>query len=138
MARKKSLESLSAEELYALAEKKQLEEAEKEREAAREQLSALRAERREMIAEHKKALAALDKKIRKLGGKTSNRGRSSSINVTDTVLKIVEAAGEISTKEIKEKLDAQGITASNLSQTLAYLKRQEKVVSTARSVYAPA
>ena len=138
MARKKPIESLSAEELYALAEQKQLEEAELEREAVKEQLSALRAERRELIANHKKALASLDTQIRKLGGKTGNRGRSSSVNVTDTVLKIVEAAGEISTKEIKAKLDAQGITASNLSQTLAYLKRQEKVVSPGRSIYAPA
>ncbi len=138
MARKKSLENLSAEELYALAEQKLQEEADQEREAVREQLNALRAERRELITNHKKQLANLDAKIRKLGGKTRARGRSSAVNVTDTVLKIVEAAGEISTKEIKEKLDAQGITASNLSQTLAYLKRQGKVVSPGRSVYAPA
>lgn len=137
MARKKSIESLSAEELYALAEQKQLEEVEIEREAAREQLNALRAERRELISSHKKALAAIDTRIRKLGGKTRNRGRSAAVNVTDSVLKIVEAAGEISTKEIKEKLDDQGITASNLSQTLAYLKRQGKVVSPGRSIYAP-
>lgn len=138
MARKKTFESLSAEELYALAEQKQFEEAELEREAVREQLNTLRAERRELISSHKKALAAIDTRIRKLGGKTRSRGRSNSVNVTDTVLKIVEAAGQITTKEIKNKLDDQGITASNLSQTLAYLKRQGKVISPSRSVYAPA
>jgi hypothetical protein len=89
------------------------------------------------VAAHKKALAALDAKIRKLGGKARGRSRSTG-NVTDAVLAIVQAAGEISTGEIKAKLDEQGVVASNLSQTLAYLKRQGRVVSPARSIYAPA
>jgi hypothetical protein len=137
MARKKPLEDLSAEELYALAEQRQQEEEEQQRAAMKEQLEALRAERRELVAAHKKAVAALDAKIRKLGGKTRGRSRS-SVNVTDAVLAIVQSAGEISTRDIKAQLDEQGIVASNLSQTLAYLKRQGRVVSPSRSIYAPA
>ena len=134
MAKKKVIENLSAEELYALAEQRQQEEEDAQREAVRGQLDELKATRRDMVATHKKELAAIDKRIKKLGGQSRTRSRSSG-SVTDMVLKIVAKAGQISTKEIKAKLEAQGIVASNLSQTLAYLKRQGRVASPERSVY---
>lgn len=137
MARKKALEELSSDELYELAARRQQEEEDLKREALKEELEALRNERRELVAAQKKALAAIDAKIRKLGGKSRSRARS-SVNVTDAVLGIVQAAGEISTRDIKAQLDDQGIVASNLSQTLAYLKRQGRVVSPSRSLYSPA
>jgi hypothetical protein len=55
--------------------------------------------------------------------------------VTDAVLAIIQAAGEISTPDIKAELERQGVVASNLSQTLAYLKRQGRVSSPSRSMY---
>ncbi len=134
MARKKAIEELSSDELYALAMERQQQEEDMKREALKEELAALRAERRELVAAQKKVLAEVDAKIRKLGGKARARGRS-AVNVTDAVLAIVQAAGEISTSDIKAQLDAQGVIASNLSQTLAYLKRQGRVASPSRSVY---
>ena len=57
--------------------------------------------------------------------------------MTDQVLEIVSGAKKISTKDIKEQLEARGVVANNLAQTLAYLKRQGKVTSPARSIYSP-
>jgi hypothetical protein len=138
MAKKKSLEELSADELYALAQEREQQEAEAQREAVKQQVDELRAQRKTLIAEHKKELAALDKEIRKLGGRTRSRRAGGGENVTDVVLGIVQAAGEISTKDIRAQLEAQGVEAANLAQTLAYLKRQGRVTSPSRSVYAPA
>ncbi|MEJ2576134.1 MAG: hypothetical protein P8106_05470 [Gammaproteobacteria bacterium] len=137
MARKKAIEDLSSDELYALAQQRQQEEEERQREAVKEQIDELKAKRKELAAKHRKQLAALDSEIRRLGGRTRARQRG-GVNVTEAVMGIVQAAGEISTKEIKAELDNQGITANNLSQTLAYLKRQGRVTSPSRSVYTPA
>lgn len=134
----KSIDQMTSEELFELAKSRQAEESEKEKEAAREQLEALREQRRALIAQQKKELAAIDAEIKKLGGKTRGRAQGSrGSSITDQVMSIV-ADGEISTKDIKNKLAADGIEAKNLSQTLAYLKRQGKITSPGRSMYAPA
>lgn len=135
MARKKAVDELSADELYALAQERQQEEEEEQRHAVKQEIDNLKQERRELVTRHRKELAEIDSKIKKLGGRTRARSRS-AVNVTDAVLAIVQAAGEISTKDIKAELDRQGVVASNLSQTLAYLKRQGRVSSPHRSVYA--
>ena len=137
MARKKSITELSSEELYALAQQRKVEEELMQKEAIKEQVDDLKSQRRELVAKQKRELAALDAEIRRLGGRTRTRQRS-GINVAESVLQIVQSAGEISTKDIKAELEKQGIKASNLSQTLAYLKRQGRVVSPARSLYTPA
>lgn len=137
---KKNVSDLSSEELYALAKEREEQEAAEAREAARAELDALRQQRREMVARHRKELAAIDAEIRNLGGRTP-RGRRRAAggpSVTDQVLDIVSGAKKISTKEIKAELDNRGVVANNLAQTLAYLKRQGKVKSPARSIYAPA
>jgi len=137
MAKKKSLDQMSAEELFELAQARQEEEQEKEREALREQLNELREERRALVAAHRKELAAIDRKIQKIGGKTAGKPRGrSSVNISQAVLEILSASKQLSTKEIHAKLAADGIVANNLSQTLAYLKRQGKISSPQRSVYA--
>jgi aspartokinase len=138
MAKKKPLKALSSDELYALAQQREEEEAEAEREANRQAIEDLKAQRKAMVAAHKKALSDLDKQIRQLGGKTPPAGRGKKINVTDTIEHIVQTAGEISTKEIRAALESQGIDASNLAQTLAYLKRQGRVGSPSRAIYTPA
>jgi hypothetical protein len=136
MAKKKSVENMSAEELYALAQQREQEEQEAQQAALREQIDALRAQRRELVAKHKKELAAIDSKIRKLGGRAGRAGgRRRSGNVTDQILAIL-GKGKASTQEIRDALESQGITAANLSQTLAYLKRTGRVTSPARAVYA--
>lgn len=136
MAKKKSIDELSAEELFALAQQREEQEAQAERELVKQQVEELKARRKELIAQHRKEVAALDREIKRLGGRSGSR-KPSGVNVTDAVMEIVYDAGEISTKEIKAKLDSKGVPTQNLSQTLAYLKRQGRVHSPSRSVYAP-
>ena len=136
MARKKTVEQMSAEELFELAKARQEQEQEKEREAARAKIAALREERKALVAKQRKELAALDSKIRKLTGKpaASGRGRG-GVNVSQAVLEILANNKQLSTKEIQAQLASNGVVANNLSQTLAYLKRQGKITSPQRSVY---
>jgi hypothetical protein len=137
---KKNISELSSDELYRLAQEREQQEAAAAKEAARAQIEELRNARRDMQARHRKELAAIDAEIRALGGRSS-RGRkraSSAGNVTGQVLDIVSQAKKISTKEIKAELESRGVVANNLPQTLAYLKRQGKVTSPARSIYSPA
>jgi len=137
---KKGLSELSSDELYELAREREEQEAEQAREAVRAQIEALRQARREMLSRHRKELAAIDAEIRSLGGRTTRGKRRSAAggSVTEHVLEIVGKSKKISTKEIKAELEARGIVANNLAQTLAYLKRQGKVTSPARSVYSAA
>lgn len=136
MAKKKSVENMSAEELYALAQQKEQEEQVAQQEAVRQEIEALRAERRELVAKQKKELAAIDAKIRKLGGRSASRRRGGAGGKVTTAILDILAGGKANTKDIKATLEAQGITANNLSQTLAYLKRTGRVTSPSRSVYA--
>ena len=136
---KKNVTNLSSEELYALAKEREEQEEAEAREAVKEHIDGLRQQRREMVARHRKELAAVDAEIRSLGGRAPrSRRRAGGPSVTDQVLEIVTSAKKISTKEIKAELDNRGVVANNLAQTLAYLKRQGKVKSPARSIYAPA
>lgn len=136
---KKTLSNLSADELYELARQRELQEAEEAKEALKEQLNELRAKRREAVARHRKELASIDAEIRSLGGRTGGgrRRRSTAGSVTEQVLDIVKGSKKISTKDIKAELENRGVVANNLAQTLAYLKRQGKVTSPQRSIYAP-
>ena len=137
---KKGLSELSSDELYRLAQEREEQEAAEAKEAARAQIEELRNARREMVARHRKELATLDAEIRALGGRSA-RGRRrppKGGSVTDQVLEIVTQAKKVSTKEIKAELEDRGVVAKNLAQTLAYLKRQGKVTSPARSIYSPA
>ncbi|MCG6965637.1 MAG: hypothetical protein LJE59_03940 [Chromatiaceae bacterium] len=137
---KKNLSELSSDELYQLAQEREQQEAEEAKEAIRAHLDELRSARREMLARHRKEIAAVDAEIRKLGGRGGRGKRRGSADgsVTEHVMEIVSKAKKISTKEIKAELDSRGIVANNLAQTLAYLKRQGKVSSPARSIYSPA
>jgi hypothetical protein len=136
----KKLSNLSAEELYALAREREQQEADEAKEAMRAQLEELRAQRREIVARQRKELAQIDAEIRNLGGRTgrTRKRRASGTSVTDQVLKIVSGVEQISTKEIQAELENRGVVVNNLAQTLAYLKRQGKVTSPSRSIYAPA
>ena len=134
---KKPLSELSSDELYRLAQEREEQEEQAAKEAVRAQLDDLRKKRREVMARHRKELAAIDAEIRNLGGRTARGKRrgSGDGSVTENVLEIVSKANKISTKEIKAELEQRGVVANNLAQTLAYLKRQGKVTSPARSIY---
>ena len=131
----KSLEELSAAELFELAQRRQQEEKEKQREALKEQVEVLRAKRRDAVARHKKELAAIDAEIRALSGAGRVPRARGKVNVSQKVLDIVGAKGTASTTEIKKALDDEGVAVGNLSQTLAYLKRMGRVVSAGRANY---
>jgi hypothetical protein len=137
MAKKKTVDELSAEELYGLAKAKEAEEWEREREAMRAEIEKLRADRKAAVARHRKELAAIDAKIRKLGGRTTGRTARASAanNISANVIDILSDKKQHSTKEIQDELNQRGIVAKNLAQTLAYLKRQGKVKSPRRSIY---
>jgi len=134
---KKPLSELSSDELYRLAQEREEQEELAAKEAVRAQLDELRKKRREITARHRKELAAIDAEIRNMGGRTARGKRrgSGDGSVTENVLEIVSKAKKISTKEIKTELEQRGVVANNLAQTLAYLKRQGKVTSPARSIY---
>lgn len=136
LAKKKPLTELSAAELYKLAQKREQEELQKTIEANKEKLAALRSKRRELVAKQKKELRRLDAEIARLSGKSPRKkSRKSSGNVTEKVISIITQAGKISTSDLKAELKKKGVSASNLPQTLAYLKRQGRVISPARTIY---
>jgi hypothetical protein len=134
--RSKKVDSLSSTELYRLAKKREQEEMKKTLEANKEKLKALREKRRSMVAAHRKELMKIDREITRLGGKsTAGKGGSRSGSITDAVVEIIGKAGKISTTDLKAALKKKGIVAGNLSQTLAYLKRQGRVTSPSRAIY---
>jgi len=140
MAKKKAVEELSASELYKLAQQREKEEQRNALELNKKEIESLRAERRALVASHKKELNLIDVRIRKLGGRKMKKTtpRSSSGNLTESIVSIVSTAGEISIKDLKASLAAEGIAANNLNQTLAYLKSKGRLKSPARSIYSAA
>lgn len=137
----KPVENMSSEELFELAKNRQAQEQEAQKEAARAQIDSLREQRRELVAKQRKELAAIDREIAKLTGRAPSKnsgGGTRGANISNTVLDILNGNGEMSTKAIKASLEDKGVVANNLAQTLAYLKRQGKVQSPARSVYCAA
>ncbi|MBK1673691.1 hypothetical protein CKO35_10295 [Ectothiorhodospira shaposhnikovii] len=144
----KTLDSMSAEELFELARQREEQEKELAAQERREQLEALQTRRKEVLARQAAELAAIDKEIKSLGGRTTSRrkravkaGASRSIgasNLSRMVVELINEQGEMTTKELKSKLESQGVEPRNISQTLAYLKRNGRVRNTGRGVYAAA
>jgi hypothetical protein len=131
---KKDLQKMSAEELYALAQKKEKEEEAKQKEALKTKIAELREQKKALMSKHKKELAAIDAEIRALGGRSGVRkGRQTGASAA--ILELLGKNGEMDTKSIRSKLESQGVAISNLGQTMAYLKRNGKVKSTGRGVY---
>ena len=138
----KKIQDLSAEELYALAREREKEEAEREEQALVKKREALKAQRKELVAKQRKELAALDREIQKLGGtvrrlapkKTRRAGGGPTSGEQRTM--IVATQPEMAISEIREKAEEAGVDTANLSQALAYLKRQGRLASPWRGVYA--
>ena len=135
---KKALATLSAEELFALANERQREELEEEQRERQVRIAELRGTRRNLVAMQRKEVAAIDAEIRGLGGgarrKPPRGGRADGLSAR--ILAILEASGDTSIKGIRAELEAQGTSHANLNQTLAYLKRIGRIVSRGRAIYA--
>lgn len=137
---KKSIEELSAEELFALARQREEEEAERKMQEVAAERAELKARRKALVAEHRKELAALDREIQRLGGVTRRRGprtrrATGGPTISDQLCEIVATQPEMTTTEIRVKAEEAGVQTKNLSQTLAYLKRQGRLDTPSRGVY---
>lgn len=135
----KPVEKMSARELFALAERRKKEEADLAQAAAAEKIEALRQQKREVTTEYHRAIAALDREIRRLGGRGGRKKatvRGVRGGTSSAILKIISDKGKATTADIKSALGKRGIDATNLAQTLAYLKRSGKITSPARATYA--
>lgn len=130
----RDLSKLSAQQLYDLAQRKEREEMEKGKEANKAKVAELRAKRRELLAKHKKELSDIDRKIRAITGRKVSSGKGRAGGTSAAIVKLLKS-GEMDTKAIRTKLEAGGIKAGNLAQTLAYLKRVGKIASTGRGRY---
>jgi hypothetical protein len=139
---KKDIEELTAEELYALARKREKEEAERQEKKHAKKREELKAKRKELVAKQRKELAALDREIQKLGGTVRRRAPQKARRagggptIGEQLTMIVANQPEMAISEIREKAEEAGVETRNLSQTLAYLKRQGRLDSPRRGVYA--
>lgn len=146
----KSIESLSAQELYEMAKRREKEEWEAQRAQRQSEVRALREERRSLIKSHEKSvrdlesilnaeLARIDSQIGELTGvnprAAAKQKKASGISATQHVLDIIGAAGELPTKAIGTALREKGVDTTNLAQTLAYLNRRGQIQRTGRGVY---
>ncbi|MFN4263865.1 MAG: hypothetical protein ACK4IT_09730 [Thioalkalivibrionaceae bacterium] len=136
----KSLQDMSAEELFALARLKQQEEQDKREKALRAQIRQLQDKRKALEGDYRQALAEIDRQIAELSGSKSRpRRRGSSRMRTGTasekICEIVGSKPEMTVEEIRIEADKAGINTKNLSQSLAYLKKQGRLESLRRGVY---
>ena len=128
--------SMTAEELYKLAKQREVEERKKVAQENQQKIADLREERRQLQLRHKKEINEVNARIKALGGRVSgvSTGGKGRTGASSAIVEILDA-GEMDTKAIREKLEAIGISVSNLGQTLAYLKRNGRVASVARGIY---
>ncbi|NCF09659.1 MAG: hypothetical protein GWP66_03155 [Gammaproteobacteria bacterium] len=138
MPRRKSVEKMSAEELYELARQREQEEAAVV-DQSKEQIAELKAQRKALVAEHNKALKAIDKELAKLqGGKKQRARRSSGAprgQLSARALELVTKHGPIQGRDLKARLEKEGLDATYLAQALAGLKKKGQVTSPSRGVY---
>jgi hypothetical protein len=139
MARRKSIDSMSAEELYELARQREQEEASKA-DVTKEQVAALKQQRKELVSEHNKALKAIDREIAKLQGGKRTRGKRRSGGaprgqLSARALALVSKNGPIKGRDLKALLEKEGLDATYLAQTLAALKKKGQLTSPSRGVY---
>lgn len=142
MAKRRELNAMSAEELYALARQREREEKELEKESAREEIAELETQKKDLIAEYKAAVGELDKAIRKLRKKVGATKRVASSgrvgrkgSTTSRVLEIIDQSKSARSKDIKARLEEEGLATKYLPQILASLKRQGKIISGGRGIY---
>ena len=137
MAKQKNVADMSSTELYNLALAREQQEKEEERAMTLQKAEELKTQRRALTAEYKKKLRAIDAEIQALTGRKKRKpGGARKGKSTDRILQIIYDHGQISTRDLRAALDAEGVEVSNLSQLLANLKKSGRVVSPERAVYA--
>ena len=132
------LEQFSSEQLLEFFKEKQAIEEENQRKANREKIEKLRDERAKVTADYKKQIAEIDKQIKALGGKSSGakKGRAAGdSSVSAKILELLQAEGPLSAKDIKSRLEADGVDVKYIHQKLAHLKRTNRVSTTNRGEY---
>lgn len=138
---KKDIADLSSEELYALAREREQQEEDRRQQQIKQKRDALKVKRKEMIARHRKELAELDRQISEMGGvvpgaRVGRRRSAGGGTISQRLCDIVASQAEMTVGEIRDQAEAAGIDTRNISQTLAYLKRQGRLLSPRRGVYA--
>ena len=124
MPRRKSVEKMSAEAAVA--------------DQSKELIAELKAQRKALVAEHNKALKAIDKEITRLQGGKKPRGKRGGAprgQLSARALELVTKHGPIQGRDLKARLEKEGIDATYLAQTLAGLKKKGQVTSPSRGVY---
>lgn len=138
MPKAKSIDELSAKELYKLAEKREKQEQEKKLAENRAKIEQLKNQKKALIASHRKEIAAIDRQLKKLTGSTAANkpgGVKTSGATTEIIINLLSTHKTMTTAQIRSALQDGGLSINNLSQTLAYLKRTHRVTSPARSTY---
>jgi hypothetical protein len=131
-----SINNLSSEELFKLAELRRIEEDVQRQEEVKQQVAELRGQIRKLDSQYKKDRTAIESEISKLTGRPAKSGGSGRTpGISAKIVEIVKNNGEINTKDINEKLKESGFNAKNLSQSMAYLKKRGEVISIGHGVY---
>lgn len=129
--------NMTAEDLFKLAKQREADEHKWIAEENKQKIAELREERKQLLLRHKKEVNEINSKIISLGGQvagaaSAKKGRT---GVSAAIMALLDEVGEMDTTAIREKLDAVGVSVSNLGQSLAYLKKNGKVSSVSRGVY---
>lgn len=127
---------MTAAELLDLAKQREQEEKEQERAAAMQEIEELKAKRRELGAQYRKDVRAIDAQLQALTGRKKRRGSIGRGRITERILEIISEHGQATTKEIRKELDSSGLETANLSQLLGNLKKNGRISSPGRAVYA--
>jgi hypothetical protein len=129
------MNDLSAEELYRLAKQRQREEEAQRKLQTKEQVKALQARLKALDDDHRKKVLALEAEqakaravveaeLAQLTGNPIPAESAQRQGISSQILAIIQAHGELSSKDLQVKLQEQGVTPRNLNQTLSYLKRR--------------
>ena len=129
--------NMSAEELFKLAKQREADERKWIAEENKQKIAELREERKQLLLRHKKEISEVNSKIIALGGQVAGTSvaKKGRTGVSAAIMGLLDEVGEMDTTAIREKLDAIGVSVSNLGQSLAYLKKNGKVSSVSRGVY---
>ena len=129
--------NMTAEELFKLAKQREADERQWIAEENKQKIADLREERKQLLLRHKKEINEINSKIISLGGQVagSSAAKKGRTGVSAAIMGLLEEVGEMDTTAIRDRLDAIGVSVSNLGQSLAYLKKNGKVSSVSRGVY---
>jgi aspartokinase len=141
-----AIANMSADELFRLAEQREQEERALRQERIKDEVQALKARlkqidkdyrgrMRQLEAEQKQERAGVEAQLEALTGKPANDARKRVDGISAKIMEVIRAHGEISTGDIRARLQDAGIKSKNFSQTMAYLKQRGQVIAVSHGVY---